>query len=484
MRRFLLTLAILFAAFSLRAQDDRYEALGAKLEEYFAALAGEPLEVQNAECDFLISSCKDSLVRQFVALKIYDHYLKSKIMGEDGVAVHIADTWFIPGKVSMHSDLDLLNAKVFAEFNRDALVGSDAPVLTVFDPEGQTVTIPFADAYTVLYFYDTSCSTCRIETPRLCRFLQETDFPLKAVAFNTGMEEEEWEAYRAASLDVPGMVHVWDPEIDSDYQRKYGVLQTPRMFLIGPDGKVVGRGLDTPALGLLIEKLSGKESYVYGTREGTALYDKVFAGYGDDFKPSDVLDVASYVADRTYGEGDVESFKHMEGDLLYYLSSQTGEPFREGTRLFIDKYITGLPDVWNTAEDTSKVVSLALIMKELLDRTPVGSIVPDLKVHGELLRRPCLFRKASKKGIFALKKADYLIFYTEGCGHCSETIASARNRAASGSRVLLIDMDELFTEFPEEGRLLLDTFDLSGLPFVMQLGVGGTVLHRYLDFGD
>ena len=158
MRRFLLTLAILFVAFSLRAQDDRYEALGAKLEEYFAALAGEPLEVQNAECDFLISSCKDSLVRQFVALKIYDHYLKSKIMGEDGVAVHIADTWFIPGKVSMHSDLDLLNAKVFAEFNRDALVGSDAPVLTVFDPEGQTVTIPFADAYTVLYFYDTSCS--------------------------------------------------------------------------------------------------------------------------------------------------------------------------------------------------------------------------------------------------------------------------------------------------------------------------------------
>ena len=484
MKRLLLTLAALFAALFLHAQDDRYEALGAKLEEYFAALAGEPLEVQNAECDFLISSCQDSLVRQFVALKIYDHYLRSKIMGEDGVAVHIADTWFIPGKVAMHSDLDLLNAKVFAEFNRDALVGADAPVLHVPDADGQTVTVPFAGSYTVLYFYDTSCSTCRIETPRLCKFLRETEFPLKAVAFNTGLEEEEWEKYRAGSLDVPGLVHVWDPEIDSDYQRKYGVLQTPRMFLIGPDGKVIGRGLDTPALILLVEKLSGKESYVYGTREGTALYDKVFAGYGADFKPSDVLDVAAYVAERTYGEGDVESFKHMEGDLLYFLSSQTGETYKDGTRLFIEKYITGLPDVWNTQEDTAKVVSMALMMKELLDRTPVGSQVPDLKVPGERLRKPCLFRKASRKGGFPLRKMDYAVFYTEGCGRCSETIAAARELAAAGSTVLLVDMDALFTENPEMARLLLDTFDLSGLPYVIQLGPGGTVLHRYLDFGD
>ena len=86
MKRLLLALAAVFAVLTLRAQDDRYEALGAKLEEYFAALAGEPLSVQNAECDYLIESCKDSLVRQFVTLKIYDHYPKSKIMGDEGVA--------------------------------------------------------------------------------------------------------------------------------------------------------------------------------------------------------------------------------------------------------------------------------------------------------------------------------------------------------------------------------------------------------------
>ena len=480
MKRLLTALAALFVAFTLSAQDERYEALGAKLEEYFAALAGDPIAVQNAECDFLIESCKDSLTRQFVALKIYDHYLNSKIMGDEGVAVHVADTWFIPGKVAMHSDLDLLNVKVFAEFNRQAQLGDPAPAFTVQDETGEMVTLPVKGEYTVLYFYDTSCSTCRIETPRLVNFLKSTDFPLKAVAFNTGDDDEAWAYYRAASLDVPGMIHVWDPEMESDYQRKYGVLQTPRMFLIAPDGTVVGRGLDTPALQMLVDKYSGKEGYVYGTREGTSLYEKVFAGYGDDLKPEDVLDVAAYVAERTYGEGDSESFKHMEGDLLYYLSSQTGETFKEGTKLFIDKYILGVPDVWNKDEDAAQVVSMAKMMKELLERTPVGSTVPDLKVHGTLLRKPCLFRKGAKEGVFSLRKADYIVFYTSGCGRCDETLAAARTLADNKAKVLLVNLDTLTDTHPGEAQLLLDTFDLSGLPYVLQLGPSGVVQHRYL----
>ena len=480
MKRLLTVLAALFAALLLWAQNPQYDALGAKLDEYLAALAGEPAAVQNAECDFLIESCKDSLVRQFVTLKLYDHFLQSKIMGEDGVAVHIAETWLIPGKVAMHTDLDLLNAKVFAEFNRDALLGAEAPRLSLFDPDGNETVAPVTGKHTVLYFFDTSCSTCHIETPRLCKFLRETDFPLTTVAVYTGMDSEEWEAYRTSSLDAPGLVHAWDPEMDSDFQRKYGVLQTPRMFLIGPDGTILGRGLDTPALALLVDRLSGKESYVYGTREGTEVFDRVFAGYGDDLKPSDVLDVADYVAERTFGEGSVEEYKHMEGDLLYWLSSRTGEAYKEGTRLFIDKHITGVDGVWTTPEDTSKVVSMALMMKDLLERTPVGSKVPALKVHGELLRKPCLFRKAFKKGVFSLRKADYLIFYTPGCGHCQETLVAARALADSRSKVLLLDMDDLFASWPAEAQTLLGTFDLSALPYVVQLGRKGVVEHRYL----
>ena len=72
MKRLILALAALGASLVLAAQEP-YPELGAKLEQYFAALAGEPASVQAEECDFLIESCRDSLVKQYTALKIYDH---------------------------------------------------------------------------------------------------------------------------------------------------------------------------------------------------------------------------------------------------------------------------------------------------------------------------------------------------------------------------------------------------------------------------
>ena len=162
MKRLCCILFLALAAAGLRAQE--YPELGAKLDEYFLALAGESAEVQNAECDFLISSCQDSLVRQYVALKIYDHYLNSKIMGDDAVAVHVASAWLLSGKVPMHSDADLLNAKVFAAFNESSLIGMQAPALTLKDPSGASVKVPSGEECSVLYFYDTSCSSCKVET--------------------------------------------------------------------------------------------------------------------------------------------------------------------------------------------------------------------------------------------------------------------------------------------------------------------------------
>ena len=109
MKKLLLSLSALLVSLGALAQQP-YPELGAKLDQYFIALAGEPAAVQNEECDFLIETCQDSLVRQYTALKIYDHYLKSKIMGDDAVAVHVARKWFLSGDVKMKTDEDLLNA--------------------------------------------------------------------------------------------------------------------------------------------------------------------------------------------------------------------------------------------------------------------------------------------------------------------------------------------------------------------------------------
>ena len=50
--------------------------LDEKISEYVAAIETAGADVQKEECDFLIASSTDSLVRQHVALRLYDHYMR------------------------------------------------------------------------------------------------------------------------------------------------------------------------------------------------------------------------------------------------------------------------------------------------------------------------------------------------------------------------------------------------------------------------
>ena len=484
MKKWLLCVVAAFLAIGARAQEP-YPELGAKLEEYFMALLGESPEVQNRECDFLISSTRDSLVRQYVALKIYDHYLQSKVMGDDAVAVHVAQKWFLSGDIAMKSSGDLFNARLFTEFNKSSLIGADAPVLSLKDPSGAPVRVPAEDGWSVIYFYDTSCSTCKVETPRLKALVEEGEYPLQVFAVYVGASPESWAAYRES---FPGVTHVWDPEIVSDWQRLYGVLQTPRMFLVNPSGTVVGRNLDTPALRILLNKEFSSASYVYGDPSVMLRYAQFFTPYGDSLKVSHVMDVADYLAARTFGEGNIDSFKQVEGDFLYFLSSQKTEVFRDAAAPFVEKYITKLPDVWTTPTDKAQIVSLGEMLAELSSRTPAGSQIPNLTVPGVLRRKPCLFVRGSRPGRFALRKLKgnpaYLVFYSASCSACKDMLEKVDRLVAENkqARVLLVDMDALLTDEPEEGAVLLDTFDLSGLPMILELDREGIVKHRYVSF--
>mgnify|MGYP002623477809 CR=1 FL=1 len=481
MKRLILLLAGLLLALSLRAQS--YEELGAKLEEYFTALAGESADVQNAECDFLIESCKDSLVRQYVALKIYDHYLQSRIMGDEAVAVHVAEKWFLSGVVPMHADGDLLNAQVFVMFNRNSLIGMQAPGIALLDTLGKEVRIPSAEGYSAIYFYDTSCSTCKVETPRLARLMAGGEYPLTVYAVNVGDVPEAWEEYRK---QLPGAVHLWDPEHESDWQIQYGVLQTPKLYLMDPSGKILGRNLDVDALKLLLDKEFSTNRHTYGEPAQMERYAQLFAAYGDSLKTSDVEDIADYLAARTFGEGNEQAFKQTMGDLLYFLSSQRSEACREAIGPIVNKYIR-LGDIWSTPEDKAQVLSLADLLLDFSSRTPVGSKIPDLQVPGTLRRKGCLFSKPSKEGVFSLRSLkgspSYIVFYSPGCYMCKETLAAVDERVKGNrkARVLLVDMDAIFVEDEEMAMELLDSFDLSALPFVLELDREGTVLRRYVD---
>ena len=538
----------LLLAVTLSAQSvdsSKFSALGQKLSEYYDAIKRESLSVQEAECDFLIETATEPDIRQFIAQNIYDHYMASKMMGAENVAVHVFDKWFADGNLPMSSPEAFSDAKVHADFNRQSLVGQRAPALQMEAQDGSLVDVfgsgtvvgsavtvgsgtssvgseafPVGsetssvgseasdERHSVLFFYDAGCLNCKLQMRLLHALFVAKDYPVDVYAIYVGDDRQRWMEYSAdefpSSTADFKIQHLWDPDISSDFQRKYGVTKTPRMFLVNQDGIIIGRGLDAPALEIMLDGIYAPKEMVYGTRESEELFDGIFAAYGG--KPSEgaVKGIADYVHDRALMAGDVQMFKQLAGDYLYYLSTHRGEGFKEGMRYHIDKNILSQDKVWTTEDDSLKVVGFAQMMSELLSKALPGTKIPSVKVPGELYTWRQV-RKQSGKDIAPKTVSRWLdklkgdenmiIFYTEGCEICTAEKAAAlelMSRASDPSlskdertkymnqNVFMVNVDALMKDNPSLATRLMDLFDLSSLPYIISTDSDGIILRRYL----
>lgn len=462
-------------------------ALDAKLTEYFRAMEHESLDVQKQECDFIIDSTQEPALRQVIAEKVYDHYIQSQRMGAEGVAVHVYDKYFTDGSLKMSDALKQLNAQIFADFNRSSLLGCKAPELRMQTMRGDSLTVfPSSDRrYKILYFYDTDCAKCQVQTILLRNLLDSGSYPMDFYAIYVGDKKPEWERYTAdhlsLSTDRTRVFHLWDAQMESDFQRKYGVMQTPRLFLVAPDGVIIGRGLDATALAVLLEDVFSEKPLVYGSKASAKMFDALFGKMRPAPKAKDVMDVADHIASSTLEKADTLMFRQMTGDLLYYLSQQFDGYYKEGLYHLVKEHILSKPEVWRTQDDSLKVIGLAEMMNDLLSKAAPGSRIPSIKVPGVLKT----WKKEKHKTI-ALdrlgKKKNIIMFYSPMCSSCIAEKAAAEKILAKDKRktaVFLVDMDNMHEENPQLEEQLLGLFDLSLIPNIYITDKSGKILERY-----
>lgn len=249
------------AGLSARQVDSVVVArLDSLLDGYCTAMMPESVETKYDEVDYLIGSSSDSLIRQHIALHLFDYYADSKLMGEEAVAIHIYDKWFDSGLIEMRGEFDRMGAEIFARFNRSTLIGMKAPVLELKDPEGRSVRLPSEDRFCALYFYEPGCAKCKVVSAALPRTLADTDVDMDLIAVYCGSDAAAWKDYRDSGLKIDNphvnVIHLWDPEIDSDYQILYGVISTPRLYMLDTDGTVIGRRLEPENLEELLDIIS------------------------------------------------------------------------------------------------------------------------------------------------------------------------------------------------------------------------------------
>lgn len=247
----LLILLLLLAGPLAKAQDPAMVKLDSLVDNYVTFIMPESIEAKQAECDFLIGSVSDTLMRSRIACRLFERFKESRVMGDEAVSIYVWDKWLADRTLSMKDEDSWFDAKMFAEFNRSSLLGMQAPELKLRRPCGCRFVLPRRGRAAIIYFYNIDCGKCKLENQVLPTVMQAWGLDTDFYAVYVGDDKAAWKEFRKNfDLGNPHLKvkHLWDPKVSSDYIRKYGVLSTPKIFVTKSDGRIAGRRLEVENL--------------------------------------------------------------------------------------------------------------------------------------------------------------------------------------------------------------------------------------------
>lgn len=464
------------------ATDSVRQAFFNEIEEGLPALAFAHPDSVIILADRLISAMDSSEDSTRLAGLFFDYFSDCPIMGTEAIAVHIADNYFLNGKLKWPDSDSYPALYTFAEFNRASLIGKSAPALVLEDIDGSTVDVrAVRSPYKVLYFYDDGCASCARQTPALISLLNSYagDGMVSFFAVYTQSERTQWEKYVADNFDnidnpKVAVYNLWDPEIASDFQINYGVLTTPAMFLLDSENNITGRKLDSNALGQLLDI---KDSFRTSLLK---LFDTVTTEVGANEESA--MQLAAALLARS--AGDVASFKTTVYEMFRYYRSIPLADAQKGARKIAEDFILSVPESW--AGETVDEVRWNL---QKMQQNAVGQ-----KAADEIL----LNKRGSRKRMLAgCKPYTVLFFNIANCNDCRQYTEALREAApllkARKVKVVSvylspdrsqwldkINADKKWTHLTDEGPAsrLREDYDLAVVPRIYLLDKNKTVIAK------
>ena len=204
-------------------------------------------------------------------------YAASKIVGMDGVYVHIAENYYAKGLAPWTEAEQLKKITDNAKTLKPILIGKTAPDLNMFeiDIEG---TIAAADAkdeykrwkakrsislhgvdapYTVLFVWDPDCGHCKKSMPKMLEFYEnfkDRGVEVFAVCTKTYTEMPAC----AETMKEKGMIN-WinaiDPFIKSKYKQIYDIRSTPQIFILNDQKEIISKKIGAEQISDVMERI-------------------------------------------------------------------------------------------------------------------------------------------------------------------------------------------------------------------------------------
>ena len=388
----------------------------------------QPYEIIGKVDGFIMTGKNGEEIAQ-IAYFMYRYYRDSRIMGYDEIAIYVADNYFLNGKYNLPDEEARLEMRLFADANRRSLIGMRASVMTMQDPAGNDIRFPEGEQdYSILYFYDDECPACQRMAPALMQYLTRCDKDINVTVYMvyTQDDRERWMDYVAKVIhpfnlpDNVTLVNLWDPEMKSDFLTAYGVISTPKLFLVDRNGAIIGRELTPTALSQVVEL---NESQMTATEE---LFEQIFLPMANTADTTEIVETIDMFFEDSKDNPDF--FHEIFYELYQYLKASPSYTLQQGAAYLANKYIAGMPELWETVEFTDKGVSHGSVIradyqsvKDFIDQTALAVLMfyrnPLDKPVTDLTLRTLNNKKQS---VYDLKaRYTVLYFYDMNCALCN-----------------------------------------------------------------
>ncbi|HEV7348002.1 thioredoxin-like domain-containing protein [Telluribacter sp.] len=235
-----------------------------KLERYMKELVVQVPDSIIRDADALIKkAAANKDMKSYIIFYVTSEYENAKIVGTEGVFVHMAEKYYLSGEMGVSEDG---RRRIAERVNsmKPLLVNKIIPNLTISDTLRKPLSIHGIKAdYTVLFFYSPTCGHCKEAAPKLKEFYDKNKATgVKVLAIATEQSPEEWKKY-ISTYKLGELLHGYDYANQTDYRTQYDVFSTPTIYVLDKNKKIIARRMP-------IEQLDDFYNFYRKNKEATA----------------------------------------------------------------------------------------------------------------------------------------------------------------------------------------------------------------------
>lgn len=227
-----------------------------RLNRYFKDLVSPDPDSIKKEVDvFLMRSKPNKEMYKFLLTHFVQAYINPTYMGQDAVFVHLFEKY-----INEKPEVDWFTEK-YKKYMTDRayslmanLIGSPAWDLNMTDTIGKAASLyEVAAPFTVICFWDPTCSHCKEMVPHLDSMFQQKwkKQGIKLLGVMTEGGYENWLSYIRQN-NLNGWIHVYQTEKQREaegnsgkpgYRQLYDVYQTPVLYLLDDQKRIIAKKL-------------------------------------------------------------------------------------------------------------------------------------------------------------------------------------------------------------------------------------------------